>query len=137
VDVFLRFEKILDQGVAELSAATLEPEATAGERAAHLGDSLYRLCLEHGVAWNGFREACITAFAGPSPVFIGRAGKAPEPFAKSVAAHQPLILLALEVMPADPVYGEDASEEDSEDAAEDETIDEDAADDEASEGDAT
>lgn len=104
MDVFEKFERILAQGTEELAAAALATDATAGERAAKLGDSLYRLCLEHGVEWNGFREACIAAFAGPAPILIGRQGRAPEPFAAALTAQHPLILLALEIMPADPDF---------------------------------
>ncbi len=104
MDVFARFEKVLADGVSEQAAAGLAPEATAGERASHLGDSLYRLCIEHGLDWNGFRAACITAFAGPAPILIGREGGSPQPFAMALSPHHPLLLLALEVMPPDPEF---------------------------------
>lgn len=109
MDVFERFERILVLGTEELTEAALPSETTAGERAAKLGDVLYRLCIEHGVEWNGFREACIAAFAGPAPILIGRQGRAPEPFAIAIAGHHPLILLALEMMPADPDFDSEES----------------------------
>lgn len=105
VEIFDRYEGILSQAIAE-SAPSGAPAVTAGERAAKLGDVLYRLAIEHGVEFNAFRETCITAFAGPAPILVGRKVGPPLPFGADVAKDQPLLLLAFEMMPPDqPVEG--------------------------------
>jgi hypothetical protein len=103
VEIFDRYEEVLAQSLAELEASAIPSagETTAGERAAKIGDILYRLSIEYGFEFNTFREACIAAFAGPAPILIGRKSGPPVPFAQAVAKDHPLLLLAFEMMPPD------------------------------------
>jgi hypothetical protein len=58
-----RYQLILRQGLSELKPEISPQPAQAiqeqGEMAPALGDILYRLCIEHGVEFNGFRESAI------------------------------------------------------------------------------
>jgi hypothetical protein len=100
VEIFDRYEGVLAQALVELDSLGLS-DVTAGERAAKLGDILYRLSIEHGFEFNTFRESCIAAFAGPAPILIGRKTGPPAPFAAATSKDHPLLLLAFEMMPPD------------------------------------
>jgi hypothetical protein len=101
-----RYQLILRQGLTELKPSISPQPAQAAqeqsEMAPALGDILYRLCIEHGVEFNAFRESSIELITKEKPVPAGgrRGSKA---FGAGFERFHPLILLALETMPPDPV----------------------------------
>jgi len=100
-DLFDRYETLMSQALKELDAGDVAADATAAERATVLGDAVYRLSVEHGLPYNPFRETVIAALSGVAPVTVGRDGGRREPFAAALAKDHGLLLLALEMMPAD------------------------------------
>jgi predicted secreted protein len=101
-----RYQLILRQGLSELKPAiSPEPAQAAQEQsemAPAFGDILYRLCIEHGVEFNGFRESAIELITKEKPVPAG-ARRASKSFGAGFERFHPLILLALETMPPDSV----------------------------------
>lgn len=109
MELLERYELILTQGLKELGPVDLPKDSQKAFQvqavlAPVLGDILYRLTIEHGVAFTPFRETTISLIADKKPALAGGkpAGGAPgRPFAHKLEAAQGLILLALEMMPAD------------------------------------
>lgn len=113
MEILERYELILSQGLKELAGAEIASEESEGldleaMLAPVLGDVLYRLTIEHGVAFTPFRETVLAlisesqphrAVAGPRS-----ASSARRPFAADLADAHGLIILALEVMPPDAPY---------------------------------
>jgi predicted secreted protein len=99
-----RYQLILKQGLSELKPAISSQPARAAqeqsEMAPALGDILYRLCIEHGVEFNGFREASIQLISIEKPVPAG-ARRGSKAFGAGLERFHSLILLALETMPPD------------------------------------
>jgi predicted secreted protein len=101
-----RYQLILRQGLTELKPEISTQPAQAAhdqsEMAPALGDILYRLCIEHGVEFNGFRESAIELISKEKPVPAG-ARRAPKAFGAGFERFHPLILLALETFPPDAI----------------------------------
>ena len=101
-----RYQLIIKQGLGELKPALSAQPAKAAqeqsEMAPALGDILYRLCVEHGVEFNGFRESAIELISQEKPVMSG-ARRQSKPFGAGFEKFHPLILLALETMPPDAI----------------------------------
>lgn len=96
-----RYELILQQGIEELTPPEMPTDREKAfelqaRLAPQLGDILYRLNIEHGVAFAPFRETVIGIIAEQHP-----ADEAGRPFVEDLEALHPLILLALEMMPAE------------------------------------
>jgi hypothetical protein len=106
MEILDRYQLILRQGLDELKPALSPQKAKAvaqqSEMAPQLGDILYRLCVEHGIEFNGFRESSIELISQEKPV-MSAARRAGKPFAAEFEKFHPLILLALETMPPDAV----------------------------------
>ncbi len=108
MELLARYELILTQALAELGPVTrpksaekaFEADAIA---APDLGDILYRLCIEHGVAYTPFRETVIKLISDPAPTArVSKSGQTrTKPFGDAMLADHALILLALEMMPPD------------------------------------
>ena len=102
VELLDRYELILTQAVEELGELEIpEDRKKAYELQAilapTLGDILYRLTVEHGIEYTPFRETVIGLIADQDSVHA-----APdEVFAPESQDLHSLILLALEMMPAD------------------------------------
>jgi predicted secreted protein len=101
-----RYQLILKQGLSELKPAISAQPAQAaqeqGEMAPALGDILYRLCIEHGVEFNGFRDSAIELISKEKPVVAG-ARRGAKSFGAGLERFHSLIVLALETMPPDAV----------------------------------
>jgi hypothetical protein len=102
-----RYEEIVTQGIAELDPGMPSTEPTElahqyNELAPRLGDILYRLCIEHAVFFNPFRQDVIDLICSQKPVLTGKSRGKPAPFAVAFEHFHPLIVLALETMPPDP-----------------------------------
>lgn len=99
-----RYQLILRQGLTELKPAISSQPSQAlqeqTEMAPLLGDILYRLCVEHGVEFNAFRESAIELISKEKPVPAG-ARRSAKSFGAGFERFHPLILLALETMPPD------------------------------------
>jgi hypothetical protein len=103
-----RYKLILEQGLAELG-----PQETPRNRehafelqgieAPRLGDILYRLCIEHGAPFAPFKETIIALVVDPRPLAARPelGGEDAEPFLSDLQDQHPLVLLALEMMPAE------------------------------------
>src|SRR5262245_12408541 len=106
MELLERYQLILKQGLGELKPALSPQPAKAAqeqsEMAPALGDILYRLCIEHGVEFNGFRESAIELISQEKPVPSG-ARRASKVFGAGFEKFHPLILLALETMPPEAV----------------------------------
>jgi len=77
-----------------------------GDLAPALADVLYRLCIEYGLPFAPFRETVIGIMADQAPAVVGTQKSAARiPFAAGLEEVHPLILLALEMMPAEGVEG--------------------------------
>ena len=107
VTILIRYEHIILQALEELGPIEV-PESSEqarelqGDLASTLGDVLYRLTIEHGVPFAPFRETVISILAGPEPASVAAFGKSsPRPFAAAFETEHPLVLLALEMMPAE------------------------------------
>ena len=99
-----RYDLILTQASAEMEVSELpENQEEAFEQQAllapKLGDILYRLCVEHGVAFGPFREMVIAIIVDRRPSSITAVEA--KSFAKDLIGVHPLILLALEMMPVE------------------------------------
>lgn len=108
MELLARYELILQQGLAELGPvrrpANIQKAFEADAMAApDLGDILYRLCIEHGVAYTPFRESVIKLISEPAPMSrsSGTGQHRVKPFAADMAEDHALIVLALELMPPD------------------------------------
>ena len=106
MELLERYQLILRQGLDELKP-TLSPQPAKAaleqsEMAPALGDIIYRLCIEHGVDFNGFRDSTIELISQEKPVMSGARG-ASKAFGAGFEKFHPLILLALETMPPDPI----------------------------------
>lgn len=108
MDILDRYELILSQALRELGSLSMpedQQEQFELQRtvAPDLGDILYRLSVEHGVAFTPFRETVITLISEPQKALTARKtrGGRPRPFAGDFEDAHGLILLALEVMPPD------------------------------------
>jgi hypothetical protein len=106
MELIERYQTILKQGLAELKP-TLSPQAAKAAQeqsdlAPAFGDILYRLCIEHGVEFNAFRESAIELISQEKPVLSG-ARRGSKAFGAGFEKFHPLILLALETMPPDAV----------------------------------
>ena len=102
MDFSERFELVVRQALEEVGVGEMPTTAELVARvhqdyAAPLGDALYRLCIEHGVEWNTFRESVIDAVLR-RPAKVGAAAKRP---LAGVESFHDLILLAVETMPPD------------------------------------
>jgi hypothetical protein len=108
MELLSHYELILKQALRELGpvrrpkdvSKVFEVEAVA---APELGDIIYRLCIEHGVAYTPFRETVIKLLSDAAiPSAPMRRDSTPrKPFALRLSADHTLILLALELMPPD------------------------------------
>ena len=101
-----RYELILEQSMDELGPLEIPEERTAAlelqsDLAPKMGDILYRLCIEHGVAYAPFRETVIAILADQKPAIVGHNEQPERVFAPRVEPVHPMILLALEMMPAE------------------------------------
>lgn len=108
MELLERYELILTQALKELGPVELPADAQKAFQvqavlAPVLGDVLYRLTIEHGVAFTPFRESVINLIADRKPAIAGGSatGSRPRPFASKLEPVHPLILLALEMMPPD------------------------------------
>ncbi len=108
MEILAHYELILKQALRELGPLRRPQDATKvfeveAVAAPELGDIIYRLCIEHGVAYTPFRETVIKLLSDAAiPSTAGRrdAGTR-KPFAVRMGADHSLILLALELMPPD------------------------------------
>jgi hypothetical protein len=102
-----RYQLILRQGLTELKPAISSQPAQAlqeqTEMAPPFGDIIYRLCVEHGVEFNAFRESAIELISKEKPVAAGAHRAAKKAFGAGFERFHPLILLALETMPPDAI----------------------------------
>jgi len=102
-----RYELILRQGIGELGPPEMPADREKafelqGLLAPQLGDVLYRLTIEHGVAFAPCRETIIGLIADHRPIEMEREGEhGQRRFATDLEELHPLILLALEMMPAE------------------------------------
>ena len=108
MELLERYEVILNQALKELGPIELPKDSQKAFQvqavlAPVLGDILYRLTVEHGVAFTPFRESVISLIADRKPALAPSGAPAPAPrgFAAALEASHPLILLALEMMPPD------------------------------------
>jgi hypothetical protein len=106
MELLEHYQLILRQGLAELNP-TLSPQPAKAaleqsDMAPALGDILYRLCIEHAVDFNAFRESSIELISQEKPVLSG-VRRASKPFGAGFEKFHSLILLALETMPPDAV----------------------------------
>ncbi|MAG57758.1 MAG: hypothetical protein CMJ83_15835 [Planctomycetes bacterium] len=108
MELLERYELILCQALDELGPVDMPTERhkvfeVQAVLAPDLGDILYRLTVEHGVAFTPFRETVISLISEPSEAVARRSASAglDGPFANDVEHAHPLILLALEMMPPD------------------------------------
>lgn len=108
MELLERYELILMQGMKELGPVEIPADSKKAFQvqavlAPVLGDILYRLCIEHGVAFTPFRETVIGMIADKKPALMGpgQAGSRPRRFAAKVEPAHGLILLSLETMPPD------------------------------------
>jgi len=108
MEILERYELILSQSVNELGPLDLPADLdqqfeTQALLAPDLGDILYRLSVEHGVAFTPFRETVIALISEPQEAMAARGKGSPSgrPFAEGLEHAHALILLALEMMPPD------------------------------------
>lgn len=101
MQIIERYQLILKQALDEMKPALAgqEPDEHT-DLAFALGDVLYRLCIEHGVEYNGFRDIAIDLISREKPVLSG-ARRPSKAFGAGFEKFHPLILLALETMPPD------------------------------------
>ena len=101
------YEHILTQALAEIGPIEVQHDnekalALQGELAPRLGDILFRLTIEFGVPFAPFRETLISIFSGEKTAEVTPAGEStPRPFGSTLENSHALILLALEIMPAE------------------------------------
>lgn len=108
MEILERYELILSQALEELGPVDFPEEAekqfeVQALLAPDLGDILYRLSVEHGVAFTPFRETVISLISEPREAMAAhRRGPGSErPFAVDLEHAHALILLSLEMMPPD------------------------------------
>lgn len=107
MEILERYELILSQSLDELGPLDLPTDLdqqfeAQAMLAPDLGDILYRLSVEHGVAFTPFRETVITLISEPQEAMALRGKGAPRrPFAADLEHAHALILLSLEMMPPD------------------------------------
>ncbi len=107
MEILEQYELVLDQALSELSQLETPAELNHLERQAtlapDLGDILYRLTVEHGIAFTPFRETVIALITERQEALHahGLEGRGARPFAADVEHAHSLILLSLEMMPPD------------------------------------
>ena len=108
MEILERYELILSQSLDELGPLAIPDDAERQFElqallAPDLGDILYRLTIEHSVAFTPFRETVISLIAEPHQAMASRGsrGYTDGPFAAHLEHAHALILLALEMMPPD------------------------------------
>lgn len=108
MEILERYELILSQSLDELGPVAIPDDAdkqfeVQALLAPDLGDILYRLTVEHSVAFTPFRETVIHLIGEPHQAMATQRarGYPEEPFAARLEHAHALILLALEMMPPD------------------------------------
>ena len=99
------YREILRQAAAEAVRADDEADipGVAGD-AERLADVLYRLCVEFGLAFNGFRAEVLEAALETTKTRARTESSDAEPAAaylEPIADELPLLIFALELMPED------------------------------------
>jgi len=106
MEILDRYELILSQALQELGPLEIPAEQQEqfefqAVTAPDLGDVLYRLTVEHAVAFTPFRETVISLITQRSEVATTPGLRPGTPFAAHLEESHHLILLALEMMPPD------------------------------------